>query len=76
MDIHTRTMEDLKKLPLETLELRYQDKKDYLSNHLGDYEIASGPDWNELFELRREIDRRYGEKNPLSNVNFNDYLTD
>jgi len=33
-------------------------------------------DVDELYSLRREIDRRSGEKNPIIEVNFEDYVKD
>lgn len=30
----------------------------------------------ELYKLRREIERRLGESNPIVNVNFENYITD
>lgn len=33
-------------------------------------------DIDELYSLRREIDRRGGEKNPSVEVNFEDYVKD
>lgn len=67
---------NLKELPLKELERRYEEKKAWLNARLSQYETAAGPDWDELFELRKEIDRRKGETNPTVNVNFADYLTE
>lgn len=66
-----------KDIPLQELERLYDEKKAWLSARLDQYETASGPDWDELFELRREIDRRLDNRPPVVDVNFSElYTTD
>lgn len=39
--------------------------------------LAGGtPDMDELSALRREIDRRKGERNPTVEIDFESYITD
>ena len=47
-----------KDTPLQELEKLYDAKIAWLNARLSQYETATGPDWDELFALRKEIDIR------------------
>ena len=51
-------MTGLKELSSMELEELYEKKKAWLNERLDLYETAHGPDWDELFALRKEIDSR------------------
>lgn len=68
-------MKDYKSLSLPELVKKWQKKRMKLAQT--DDKNRKFEDIEELFAMRKEIDRRKGEKKPTVNINFADeYLTD
>ena len=62
-------------IPLAMLEAEWAEKRRRIAELKPEDRLPS--DMDELFSMRKEIERRKGNKNPVVNVNFSEeYLTD
>lgn len=62
-------------IPLAMLEAKWAEKRRRIAELKPEDRLPS--DMDELFSMRKEIERRKGNKNPVVNVNFSEeYLTD
>lgn len=61
-------MRKYRDIPLEELEKMWNERRMHIR--------IGTSDMDEVFEMRREIDRRKGNHNPSTDVNYESYLTD